>query len=87
MVAMLDSVEAKLKESLVKASNRERKGKEAKSQNVRVKAATPKVRRKAASSHNNLYHIGQIVSARNAMDSCWYSAKIGKFLFCFCFVF
>ena len=56
MVAMLDGVEAKLKDSLVRVS-------------------TPKMRRKVEHA-KNLFHIGQIVSARNAMDGCWYTAKI-----------
>lgn len=56
MVAMLDGVEAKLKESLVKVS-------------------TPKVKRKQNFA-GNLFHVGQVVSARNVADNCWYSAKV-----------
>ncbi len=56
MVAMLDGVESKLRDSLVRVS-------------------TPKVRRKVEHKHNK-YHAGQVLSARNAHDSCWYAAKI-----------
>lgn len=56
MVAMLDSVEQRLKMSLVKAQ-------------------TPKLKRKVEHT-NNLFHVGEIVSAKNLADGCWYQGKV-----------
>lgn len=56
MVAMLDTVEQRLKSSLVKAQ-------------------TPKLKRKVEHA-NNLFHVGEIVSAKNLADGCWYQGKV-----------